>query len=406
AAAGSLNDLLALARWCQAQGLTEERREVAQMVVEGDRENEEANAILGRFRYSGEWYTREAIRDLGALDSEDRLVGTEEHRRSLSRAFLLLLERPPLEREFYGALKLPLARVLDEILESEDHWRTFVEDILDRFLTGGGARALPGAFDSLITELARGEKTFADAFQIIAASPGVGVLYSSPGEFAQKVMDVFLGPGAAADAERLTSAIEMIGGERTAVFGERGSSKKDFLSIVSKQPAFYRRQLRVETERILGETLERKDLTRSAMTLAANPASFRDIRKAWVQEALRDPSTPRSKSSRQFARSLWVEVTQTLPNPDSAFLTELLRTLNTPEEMRRILPLLLENLGYLSVPDQLELSDAAYTADAFRRVLRRNPTPEEMEAGLLTLRDEGMKGVLLALLSSAEFQTY
>jgi hypothetical protein len=406
AAAGSPSDLLELAAWCEGMGLSDERLEVGRILVEGDRNHREGNAILGRYRYQGEWRDLKELQELGALDAQNRLVGTPKDRADIRRAFLLLLERPPLPNETSGALQFPIEVIVDEILASKDHWNRWIEVVLQRFLVEGDATTLLESFSDLATQLASGKVHIVDAIKMIAASNGVAVRYSKPREFAARVLEVFLGPGAANDSERLDAAEAMITGERTAVFGDRGSSKADFLEIVSRQPAFFRRQLRVESDRVLGEGLERKDLTRSAMTLAANPHKFRETCKAWVIEALTDSGEKRWKPREMYIRTTWVHITGTLPHSETKMLRGLVGALGPPDGMRRLLPSMLIELGYLNPPERGTRSDEEFVIGEFRRILGRDPGSEELAAGVMTLNNRGLATLLSDLLSCEEFQSF
>lgn len=397
--------LLDVARWCSRNGLQAEAELAARKVLEEAPGHPEAHALLGRHRYLGKWVPSGELRARGALDAGGRLQGTPADLRDIRRAFFVLVNRPPLETEYESALSVPREEVIAELLASPDHWMAWIEDALLRFLGEEASGILLDSFRDLAADLAADRRDFVAAFHEIAGSDTVRIRYPSPREFAARVLDVFLGPGGSADAERLAAAAAMVAGERTALFGERGASRAEFLRIVSRQPAFFRRQLRYESERIRGEDLERRDLTRFAMQLATDPGRFKEIRREWFASTAAADRAPRRKPDGAFVRGLWMDVTGRLPGEETAILRQAVSALGRPDEMRRIVPALVVKAGYLS-RSGLDGDPPAAIARLFRRALGRDPEPQETEAALKTWESLGVERVVIDVLTSNEYQSF
>ena len=402
--ASSSEDLLKVCEWCAANGLDEERLKVARMIVEGDRDHVKANAILGRFRYLGDWSNRAELEATGAVDAHGRLVGTDDDLRQIRRAFLLLIGRTPTTSERQGALAVAPPTMLAELLASTDHWQSWLEDVLVRFLGEVEGSLLVESFLDLANDLASNDRSFQEAFVEVASCDAVRVMYPTSREFAERVLLVFIGPGAADDAARLNNATQMVDSERVALFGERGSSREDFLQIVSRQPAFFRTQLRHESKLIRGHDLERRELTRAAMQLAADPHQFHQIREQWFKESRKDEGVSRNMRPGTFARSLLVDAFDQLPSGDTGTLRSLLHHLSSPEAAWEALPVLFSLTSDFHVPPRDGQPDDAWIANQFRRILSRSPKPTELKAASMTLTQFGDRRLILDLLSSPEYR--
>jgi hypothetical protein len=408
--AGTVDDMLEVCRWCAGVGLSKQRKDVARIIVEGDRDHPEANAILGRFLYRGAWNTAEELKSAGVLSTAGRLAGSLEDVQRIRHLFLVAVERTPLPQEFSDALARPHEEALDALLLSSEPWRAWLSALVLRFLGPTGGLALAPRIDELAEELVGDSADFKDAILSIALSDAVRVQYPTPYTFVRRVLVVFIGEQALEDADLLSNAERMASGERAVVFGARGSTREEFVSIVANEPAFFRWQVRHEGERLLGRPPEGRDLTRGAMRLAADPATFKDIRSDWLRKEIAAPPTARRiKTDGQLLRGLWVDGFARLPTPEEEeSLRRAAMALDGPVSLRRLLCGLVARSADLQVPSLVDSEPNDWCRRQVHRLLGRDATEEELSVLMGLLQDErrGPAAVIGALLRHPDYGTY
>ncbi len=412
ALAGSPEGLMEVARWCEAAGLKEDRAKVARMVVEGDRDHLEANAMLGRYKYRGEWSDRAKLEATGCISEDGRLIGTNEDIQEIRRLFLITAGRTPLRSEMIAALAEARAETATRLLDSPEHWRAWLAELLIRFLGPENGAVLLEKYKDLAEEMADGTLSFRDVFVQIAMSDSVRVQYPSPEAFARRILLVFIGEQALDDADLIRNAIRMVGGERVPVFGERGASREEFLEIIARQAQFYRWQIRYEAARYLGPDvkLSPRDLTRNAMRLAVSANNFKKMRRGWLLgPALTGESgSDRVKDVGQYVRSLIVDTLNRRPRPtEEGRLRRIAADLGEPQGMRSFLAALLAQSGDLHLDAPKAKPNAQWVGDQFRRLLGRGPTASERREFEAVASDPGgHRAVVAALLQSPEYLLY
>lgn len=412
AQAGSPSELLDVTRWCEGVGLVEDRKKVARMIVESDRDHVEANAILGRYKYRGEWADRSALEGTGCITPDGRLVGTPADIQEIRRLYLITVGRTPKRSEMIQALAETRAETSDRLLASSDHWAAWLAELLVRFLGPESGAVLLEKYHDTAEELADGSMSFKDVFVEIANSDAVRVKYASADAFARRTLLVFIGEQALQDEDLLRNAVRMVGGERVPVFGERGSSREDFLEIISQQAAFFRWQIRYEAIRYLGPDfkLTPRELTRGAMRLAMSPANFKTLRRGWLLGAdyKKLMEAPRTKDTGQFVRGLVVDAFNRQPQPtEEGRMRRIAADLSQPAGMRSLLAALVARSSDLYLDAPASKKPEHWVADQFRRLLGRGPTTTEAAAFTATAaRPGGHRAVVAALLQSPEYLVY
>jgi len=410
--AEDVSDLMAVANWCESVGLDDKREDVARMIVEGDRNHLEANAILGRFRYRGKWFNRDELKKTGSLTPDGRLVGSPEELRAIRRLFLITVGRTPLRSEVLAALAEDEKATTERLLESSDHWQAWLAELLVRFLGPESGATILEQYAETAEELADGSMSFREVFVEIANSDAVRVKYASPEAFTRRTLEVFIGEQALQDADLIRNAIRMLSGERVPVMGERGSSREDFLEIISKQAAFYRWQIRYEAARYLGPTwnLSPRDLTRGAMRLAMSPANFKKMRRGWLVGAdyAKGLGTPRVKDVGQFVRGLMVDAFNRRPKPvEEGRLRRIAADLSDPDGMRSVIAGLVARSGDLYLDAPASRTPEIWVEDQFRRLIGRPPSASESKVFVTVAKTPtGPRAVIATLLQSPEYLVY
>lgn len=410
--AESVDELLGVADWCESVGLKENRLKVARMIVEGDRDHLGANAILGRFRYRGKWFQRAELEKTGSLTKDGRLVGSPEDMRAIRRLYLVTVGRTPLRTEVLEALAEDEKATTERLLSSSDHWQAWLAELLVRFLGPESGATLLEQYTDTAEELADGSLSFRDVFVEIANSDAVRVKYASPEAFARRTLEVFIGEQALQDEDLIRNAVKMLAGERVPVMGERGSSREDFLEIISKQAAFYRWQIRYEAARYLGPAanLTSRQLTRGAMRLAMSPANFKTMRRGWLvgPDYKRMAGTPRTKDVGQFVRGLIVDAFNRRPKPvEEGRLRRIAADLSAPDGMRSIIAAIVARSSDLFLDAPASRSAEIWVEDQFRRLIGRVPTAAEAREFVAVAKTPlGPRAVIATLLQSPEYLIY
>ncbi|MEE2711958.1 MAG: FHA domain-containing protein [Planctomycetota bacterium] len=412
AQAGSPTELLDLARWCDGVSLADQRKRVAQMVLESERDHVEANAILGRYKYRGEWADRSKLEGTGCITSDGRLVGTPKDIQEIRRLYLITVGRTPNRSEMLQALSEKRETTTDRLLNTADHWAAWLAELLVRFLGPESGAVLLEKYGDTAEEVADGSMSFKDVFVEIATSDAVRVKYASAEAFARRTLLVFIGEQALLDEDLLRNAIRMVGGERVPVFGERGTSREDFIEIISQQAAFFRWQIRYESARYLGHDfkLTARQLTRGAMRLAMSPENFKTMRRGWLLGAdyKSQMEAPRTKDSGQLVRGLIVDAFNRQPTAvEEGRLRRIAADLSVPNGMRSLLAALVARASDLYLDAPASKKPAQWVADQFRRLLGRGPTPAEAKTfAEVAASPGGHRAVLAALLQSPEYLVY
>ncbi|NRA94761.1 MAG: FHA domain-containing protein [Planctomycetes bacterium] len=412
AKAGSPGDLIAVARWCEDVGLTEQRKKVAQMTVESERDHVEANAILGRYKYRGEWADRAKLEGTGCITPDGRLVGTPADIQEIRRLYLITVGRTPKRSEMLQALSEKRETTTDRLLESADHWAAWLAELLVRFLGPEDGAVLLEKYRDTAEEVADGSMSFQEVFVEIAKSDAVKVKYASNEAFARQTLLVFIGEQALDDEDLLRNAVRMINSETVPVFGERGSSREDFVDIISRQAPFFRWQIRYEAARYLGPAfkLTPRQLTRSAMRLAMSPDNFKTMRRGWLLGAdyKKQMTAPRTKDTGQFVRGLVVDAFNRPPKAaEEGRLRRIAADLSLPDGMRSLLAALVARSSKLYLDAPASKKPDQWVADQFRRLLGRGPTATEASTFTEVAKGPGgHRAVVAALLQSPEYLVY
>lgn len=397
--------LMELADWCGRVGLAERRKEVAKAITEIEPEHAAAWALLGRFRYRGDWAERGALEKTGAVDAEGRLVGTARDVRQIRSLYLDCLGRPPRRRELREALAVSPRTVVQRLFAGVEAWSWWLEDLAARLVGPHAVPALAGRIKEMAESLSFGEENVRQAYRLLLDSDALRVASSDDPTYVRTVIGEVLGPTAARDAGFVEKSVKMVQGQRVALFGERGESREEFVDIVLRQPTFYKRLAHREALRFLGKELTRRELARASIRLAASPESFQQLRQRWLVPSEDAPlRAPRPLSEGQFLRSVYVDALGRLPGPDEMQrLHEVARGLPGPGSRTAIAGLLCRS-PRLQVPAVDDPQKAAWVADRFRLMLGRHPTGAEFTA--CTAADVSPRDVLRYLFSRPEYQSY
>lgn len=401
--------LLALATWCAAHGLEAERRALAEEVTKVDPLNREAARILGRVRYLGAWEDATELKSRGITDPDDgTLLGQAQDVTALRSLWLDTLGRPPLPEELEEALGEPLDSVVDRLLGGPEPWIVWLDETLARFLGGRSAELVGDLLEELPDELATGQIDFREAFRALALSDAVRVALGDDATYARSILSVLLGSGALEDAALVRAATLMVGGQRTAVLGDRGDSVEELLEILLRQPNFYRIQYRREAVRALGAEPDLRDLRRGAIRLAGAPDKLMAMRREWLLDSERREAArpPRPLTTPMTIHAVWVA---TLGRPPVRAEERRARILAAGLGSAELVPTTLGRLLLASERCRIETPEEAERASWIRRTWRdligRLPSEAEQLHARALLDAGDPEAVILSLIGTKEFRT-
>lgn len=293
-----------LMRWCDEHKLVAEQRQSAEALTRLQPDAHDAWAVLGRCRVRGELLDLAAVRKLGLLDAKDRLLGPPDACRAVTALYLDLLQRPPMPEELSDALHVTEDVALAAILGSTECARARLAQLAEPLGIGD-----PPA--ELVADLANGALSTSAAMHRLAEA---AVAASADKQAtAVALLRMYLPAPQCDDADLRIAAARMLGGERVALFGDRGASSSDLLGILARQPGFFRRLVESEARRCLGSSLDADSTRKAIFRVAADPSALAALRREWISSPLRKNSAVRVMSAEQAAASTIVYGLERLP---------------------------------------------------------------------------------------------
>ncbi len=284
------SSLRAHLQWCRKHALSAELRTTAERLLRLDPYADDALAVLGRCRLRGAVLDLAAVQARGLLDAEGLLAGPREDARRVTAWYFDLLGRPPLAGELDLALRGTDEALVDALLTSEGHAQHVLESHLPAL------RARPPA-EELRNQLASGSLSLLDAVR--AAALALATSTEPLQERAASVLTGLLPATQAGDRALLDATSRMMAGERTAIFGERGASAQELVTILGRQPGFFRKILEVESARCLGARASADTLKKAIFRVASDAQALTQLRREWLLGSERRAAQARSMTPEQ-----------------------------------------------------------------------------------------------------------
>lgn len=335
-------------------------------------------------------------------------------RRHVRALYFDLVGRSPKQDELEtaatpGASADTLAR---HLIRTREFWEQWYEDELFFFLLIDNARPddVAGA-QSIPWRLNAGQLDLPGAVTEIVS--GAAFNRANPGNdtFVSVVLEQLLGVDVQRQHAVLEAGKKMYDGKTATLYGESGDSQADVVRIASHQPAFARRLVERQYQRIVGRDAAPKDLERWAAAVREQPAAFLDVVQEWV---LSPPyaerlATLRGKTDLQFIRSLYVDLTDELPEPtELRRLRGALSTVGDSAPLRAVIARSLLDSRAQALPAKAQLLPEAFVDSSFLRFLGRLPARAERAEFLAVFAEEDCQPATLlrALVTHPEYQTY
>lgn len=339
-------------------------------------------------------------------------AGVSDAKRKETRAtYFDLVGRPPLAVEQMMAVGLErdaLAQRLVGSLEFYEHW---YEDELFFYLLLDNFRPRTPQMQALPARLANGSLDVRAATQEIVISQAFNLRNPGNDTFVSVVLEQMLGIVVQDEPKLLDAGKKMYDGYVATVFGQQGKSQSDFVRIVLEQPAFSRVFLARAYERLVRAAPPKAELETWAKRFEADPRVFTQLVREWIAapayaQAVR---SSRAKTDHMFIRSVFVDLLGRKPTFEEFrnFRTAL-QALADSRPLRAVLARVMVDSGQVALPAKAGLDVAAFVGEQFRRFLGRAPDEQETATFAKVMSDPQAepKLVLLALLSSQEYQSY
>jgi hypothetical protein len=276
--------------WCREWKLADDERKTAERILALEPTAADALAVLGRCSVRGVAMSVEAARAQGVLDAFDRLIGPAKDAQRITAWYFDLLGRPPLAEELHQALSGPDAALLDALLSSDEHARHTLGEYFPLLRTAAVDVKSVAMFAA--GNLSLTEALHAAALEVANSSARVEAR-------AAAILGGLLAGSQSNDRNLIDAASRMLAGERTALFGERGSNASELIAILCKQPGFFRKVLEVESSRCLGARADAEFVKRAIFRVAADPSALAAMRREWLVGEVRAGADPRWMNAEQ-----------------------------------------------------------------------------------------------------------
>lgn len=339
-------------------------------------------------------------------------AGVSDAKRKETRALYFdLVGRPPLAVEQMMAVGLEQDALAKRLVGSLEFYETWYEDELFFYLLIDNFRPRTPQMQALPARLANGTLDVRSATQEIVISQAFNLRNPGNDTFVSVVLEQLLGIVVQDEPKLLEAGKKMYDGYVATVFGQQGRSQSDFVRIVLEQPAFSRVLLARAYERLTRVAPLKAELDAWAKRFDADPRAFVEIVRAWTASGAyaQASKAARAKTDHMFIRSVFVDLLGRKPTFEEFrnFRTAL-QALADSRPLRAVLARVMVDSGQVALPAKSGLDVSAFVAEQFMRYLGRRPDAQEADTFAKVLSDPQAepKLVLLALLSSQEYQSY
>jgi hypothetical protein len=331
--------------------------------------------------------------------------------RELRRVYVDLVGRPPTSEERDAGAKLPRAELAAKLVASAEHHALWYEDELFYFLLLDDFRPADERLQAIPGRIQRGETNVRDAVGEIVRSQWFNARNPGNDTYVTVVLEQLLGIIVQKEPALLEAGKKMYDGHPSSVFGRRGSSQGDFVDIVFEQPGLATTYIARHGRRLLGAELAKKDLQAHADRFRAAPAAFCAIEREIVASPAYDEALKkeRRKTDQQFIRALYQDLFSRAPTyQEMRNVRNATQALADPAGIRSVIIRTILESDAMKLPRKAEVDGASWTAERFRALLGRDPSPAEAATFADAWKTEACRPatILHAILTSTEYQHY
>ncbi|HEX5009857.1 MAG TPA: hypothetical protein VFY71_05610 [Planctomycetota bacterium] len=332
--------------------------------------------------------------------------------RSVRALYLDLLGRTPDRDELDLAQASTPELLARHLAGSAEFWEHWYEDELYFFLLIDNARPpdLAGS-GSLPARLHDGRIGLLDAEREIVGSQAFHRANPGNDTFVTVVLEQLLGLNVQQETALLAAGKRMYDGQAATLFGERGNSQADVVSIASRQPAFLERIVERQHARLVGRPAARADVVAWARALADGSTDLPALAARWVCSPAYAArlGTLRPKTDAQFIRGLFVDLTGRPPTRDELQrLRGALSAMADAGPLRAVIARALIDQHEADLPRRDGADMPALVDETFRHYLGRDPGPDERAEFVKLCADPAWRPatIVQAVVTHWEYQYY
>jgi hypothetical protein len=323
-----------------------------------------------------------------------------------------LLGRPPLRVEREAWLGKARHELLEAWVGGLEFWENWLEEqlyyffLIDNFRPESeGVLALPG-------ELAAARIDVREATQRIALSPSFDQRNPGADTFVTVVMEQLAGITVQKNVRELEVGKAIYDGASGVFLGRTGKRQADIIDIAVRHRAFAQTFVAREYARFFGAEAPRKELAVWVSRIHASPTEYAALVRDWLLSPEWEVRV-RAKlpmSNRLFARALYVDLLDRLPDADEARrMRSALDGMSDSGPLRSVLARILIDSGSVKLPDKRAIQDPRrWIWEQFRVLLGRDASEDELNAFVEAFAAPECRPatVLYALLTHPQYQSY
>ncbi|MCR4315254.1 MAG: FHA domain-containing protein [Planctomycetes bacterium] len=236
----------------------------------------------------------------------------------LRRLSYKLFDRPPMTQDYEILGGIGRDRYLAKLIRNEEIYRLWYESTLARFAMVGNFRPSNAELADVPARLASRAISEPEVVAILVRHPMFEALHPDPDDFCKTLFEEVLGKSASRMAREIHAATSMIEGKTAVLFGDRGESIDDLLTIVIKQPDFKTRLALLAFSHLVGSELPAAKLPEVQAVVASAPGALPELMTEFAlgSEFFASLTTSVPKTPELFIRGLYVDAMDRLPTAE------------------------------------------------------------------------------------------
>lgn len=330
--------------------------------------------------------------------------------RAVRAAHQDLVGRPPFAAEAERWAGKPRAELVDALLAGREAWAHWLAEELWYFLLVNNFAPRAESVLAIPDELAAGKLDVRAAVHRVALSPNFESRNPGADTFVTVVLEQLAGLAVERVPRELAAGKKAYDGVAATFLGQPAHTQADVVANAIASEGFARHFLARQHERLARAKPEAKALATWAAEFRRDPATFRELVRAWLSSEAWDARLARRApmSNRRFVRTLFVDVTGALPaDAEAETMREALDALADPAPLRGVLARLLVESKRAKLPAREQVEDAeAWIRAQFERLLSRAPDEAQLREFVAAWGDPSCqpRTIVLALVTAPEYQ--